>query len=93
MKGYKEPLSASCGRVIDESEGRHRGNNFKRLEAGSFQMPQAVAQDGVELQPAQLAMLLSGIDLRTCTPTQAIPARRLSPGKTDEISGDGLEIT
>ena len=38
---------------------------YKRLEAGSFQMPQAVAQDGVELQPAQLAMLLSGIDLRT----------------------------
>ncbi len=28
-------------------------------------MPQTVAQDGVELQPAQLAMLLSGIDLRT----------------------------
>ena len=38
---------------------------YKRLEAGSFQMPQAVDQDGVELQPAQLAMLLSGIDLRT----------------------------
>lgn len=37
---------------------------YKRLEAGSFQMPQA-AQDGVELQPAQLAMLLSGIDLRS----------------------------
>ena len=37
---------------------------YKRLEAGSFQMPQ-VTQDGVELQPAQLAMLLSGIDLRT----------------------------
>lgn len=37
---------------------------YKRLEAGSFQMPQ-VTEDGVELQPAQLAMLLSGIDLRT----------------------------
>jgi transposase len=37
---------------------------YKRLEAGSFQMPQ-VTQDGVELQLAQLAMLLSGIDLRT----------------------------
>jgi transposase len=37
---------------------------YKRLESGTFQMPQA-AQDGVELQPAQLAMLLSGIDLRT----------------------------
>ena len=28
-------------------------------------MPQAVGSDGVELQPAQLAMLLSGIDLRS----------------------------
>jgi len=37
---------------------------YKRLEAGSFQLPVAVAQDSVELQPAQLVMLLSGIDLR-----------------------------
>ena len=37
---------------------------YKRLEAGSFQMPQ-VTQDGVELQLAQFAMLLSGIDLQT----------------------------
>lgn len=38
---------------------------YKRLEAGSYQMPQTGAKDGIELQPAQLAMLLSGIDLRT----------------------------
>jgi transposase len=38
---------------------------YKRLEAGSFQLPQPRESDGVELQPAQLAMLLSGIDLRT----------------------------
>jgi transposase len=38
---------------------------YKRLEAGSFQLPQASAGDGVELQPAQLAMLLSGIDLHS----------------------------
>jgi transposase len=38
---------------------------YKRLEAGSYQMPQSGAQVSVELQPAQLAMLLSGIDLRT----------------------------
>ena len=38
---------------------------YKRLEAGSFQLPEPVPRDGVELQPAQLAMLLSGIDLRT----------------------------
>jgi transposase len=37
---------------------------YKRLEAGSFQVPQAT-ENGVELQSAQLAMLLSGIDLRT----------------------------
>ena len=38
---------------------------YKRLEAGSFQLPDSDAQDGLELQPAQLAMLLSGIDLHT----------------------------
>ena len=38
---------------------------YKRLEAGSFQMPPTMTQDGVELQPTQLLMLLSGIDLRT----------------------------
>ncbi len=38
---------------------------YKRLEAGSFQMPGPITGDGVELQPAQLAMLLSGIDLST----------------------------
>jgi transposase len=38
---------------------------YKRLEAGSFQLPQATDRDGIELQPAQLAMLLSGIDLRS----------------------------
>jgi transposase len=38
---------------------------YKRLEVGSFQMPQPVGSDSVELQPAQLAMLLSGIDLRS----------------------------
>ena len=38
---------------------------YKRLEVGSFQLPQAGAQDGIELEPAQLAMLLSGIDLHS----------------------------
>src|SRR5580704_15812564 len=38
---------------------------YKRLEAGSFEMPRTAEGDGVELQPAQLAMLLSGVDLRT----------------------------
>jgi transposase len=38
---------------------------YKRLEAGTFQLPREVPAAGVELQPAQLAMLLSGIDLNT----------------------------
>jgi transposase len=38
---------------------------YKRLESGSFDMPPVAQGDGVELQPAQLAMILSGIDLRS----------------------------
>jgi transposase len=38
---------------------------YKRLESGSFEMPRTAEADGVELQPAQLAMILSGIDLRS----------------------------
>jgi transposase len=38
---------------------------YKRLETGSFQLPQHAAEDGIEIQPAHLAMLLSGIDLRS----------------------------
>jgi transposase len=37
---------------------------YKRLESGSFEMP-AAGDDGVELEPAQLAMILSGIDLQS----------------------------
>src|SRR3954465_14711130 len=35
---------------------------YKRLEAGSFQVPDSDGGDSVELRPGQLAMLLSGID-------------------------------
>jgi transposase len=38
---------------------------YKRLEAGTFQLPRSAGADGVELQPAQLALLLSGIDLHS----------------------------
>ena len=38
---------------------------YKRLEVGCFQLPTPGARDGIELEPAQLAMLLSGIDPRT----------------------------
>lgn len=38
---------------------------YKRLEAGSFEIPATAARDGIELQPAQLAMILAGIDLKS----------------------------
>lgn len=38
---------------------------YKRLEAGTFEMPGTAEGDGVELQPAELAMILSGIDLKS----------------------------
>jgi len=38
---------------------------YKRLEAGSFEMPSTTEPDGIELEPAQLAMILSGIDLKS----------------------------
>jgi transposase len=38
---------------------------YKRLESGSFEMPRTAEGDGVELRPAQLAMILSGIDMRS----------------------------
>jgi transposase len=49
---------------------------YKRLEAGSFQLPQAGAADGVELQPAQLAMLLSERPAHGATRSDS--SRRLS---------------
>jgi transposase len=62
VKGYNEPLSASGSGVIDESEGRHRAINFKRLERGTFRLPAAGA-DRLEMTTAELAALLAGIDL------------------------------
>jgi transposase len=38
---------------------------YKRLEAGTFQLPDAGRRDGIELKPAQLALILSGIDLNS----------------------------
>jgi transposase len=57
---------------------------YKRLEAGSFERP-SIAEangDGVELQAAQLAMILSGIDMSTARrrkrfqPTGEIPKKQ-----------------
>jgi transposase len=38
---------------------------YKRLEVGSFQWPEPDGRDGVEIDSARLAMILSGIDLAT----------------------------
>ena len=79
--GYDEPLSVPCNRVIDESEGRHRAISFKRLELGCFQVTDAGDRDGIELDPAQLAMILSGIDLKAARrrrrfrPAASIPSK------------------
>jgi transposase len=38
---------------------------YKRLEAGSFEIPSTAAGEGIELQPAQLALILAGIDIKS----------------------------
>jgi transposase len=38
---------------------------YKRLESGSFEIPRTTETAGIELRPAQLAMILSGIDLQS----------------------------
>src|SRR3974390_864403 len=38
---------------------------YKRLEVGSFPMPKTDGDEAGELEPAQPAMILSGIDLRS----------------------------
>lgn len=56
---------------------------YKRLEAGTFEMPAGDAErDGVELDTAELSMLLSGVDLtsvkrrkRYCRPESAAATR------------------
>ena len=61
---------------------------YKRLESGSFQVPDAGDRDGVELDAAQLAMILSGIDLKTARRRQRFrPAGRV-PSKN---GGDSSE--
>ena len=65
---------------------------YKRLEAGTFQMPATAEPDGIELQPAQLAMILSGIDLQECAAAQAVPRRLLRPGNPGKSASTHLPI-
>ena len=51
---------------------------YKRLERGTFQLPKVDSTTGrVEIDQAQLAMILEGIDLRT-----AVRRRRYTPPRT-----------
>jgi transposase len=61
---------------------------YKRLEAGSFQLPDAGRHDGIELRPAQLAMLLSGIDLHSARQRKRFQHTSPVPRKND---GDSPE--
>ena len=59
VNGFDAPV----GTVSQQGDGL--AIRYKRLEAGTFQMPAAAGADGIELKPAQLAMILSGIDLKS----------------------------
>jgi len=58
---------------------------YKRLEAGSFQVPHRIAPgEAIELKSAQLAMLLGGIDLSNARQRK----RYRHPGKIGENARD-----
>jgi len=57
---------------------------YKRLEAGSFQLPDAGRQDGIELRPAQLALILSGIDLNSARQRKRFRPAGATPKETSE---------
>ena len=59
---------------------------YKRLEVGCFQMPDAGDRDGIELDAAQLAMILSGIDLKTARRRQRFRPADPIPPKNEENS-------
>ena len=57
---------------------------YKRLEAGSFQLPDAGRQDGIELRPAQLALILSGIDLNSARQRKRFRPAGAAPREASE---------
>jgi transposase len=61
---------------------------YKRLELGRFQVPDAGDRDGIELDPAQLAMILSGIDLKAARRRRRF--RAVGPAAT-RSQGDSSE--
>ncbi len=57
---------------------------YKRLEVGSFQVPDSAGRDGIELDPAGLAMILSGIDLDTARRRKRFRHPAAAPEETSE---------
>ncbi len=57
---------------------------YKRLEVGSFQVPDSAGRDGIELDPAGLAMILSGIDLDTARRRERFRHPAAAPEETSE---------
>ena len=57
---------------------------YKRLEAGTFQVPDAGGHDGIELRPAHLAMILSGIDLKTARQRKRFRPAGATPREASE---------
>lgn len=62
---------------------------YKRLEAGSFEIPTAAKTNGVEIEPAQLAMILSGIDLQSARRRKRFRVPTES-GKEEKSAKEGL---
>ena len=61
---------------------------YKRLEVGSFRVPDAGDRDGIELDPARLAMILSGIDLETARRRKRFRPAASTPLKNQENSSE-----
>jgi transposase len=67
---------------------------YKRLEAGSFQWPDSGGRDGIELDSARLAMILSGIDLTTARRRKRFqPAGRAAPESQGDSPGSASHGT
>jgi transposase len=64
---------------------------YKRLEAGSFEIPSTAGGDGIELQASQLALILSGIDLKTARQRKRYQHVGSIPKKPEKIASDRLE--
>ena len=65
---------------------------YKRLEAGSFERPQPTEAkgDGMELQAAQLAMILSGIEMKSARRRKRFQSTGERAEKQDQTRRDNL---